>query len=102
MKEIVILDKDMGPAMNAKLDECFCGSVTVGDRGQIVIPAEVRKLLGINAGDRLLVFRHPRNFGLMLSRLATVREMTEELRESLEALVAKADRLETSESEEDQ
>ena len=102
MKEIVIVDKVTGPMLDAKLDECFCGSVTVGDRGQIVIPAEVRKLLGISAGDRLLVFRHPRNFGLMLSRLATVREMTKALRESLEALVAKADGMETSESEEDQ
>ena len=102
MKEMIIVDKDTGPMLDAKLDECFCGSVTVGDRGQIVIPSEVRKLLDINAGDRLLVFRHPRNFGLMLSRLATVREMTEALRESLEALVAKADGMETSESEEDQ
>lgn len=102
MKEIVIVDKHTGHMLDAKLDECFCGSVTVGDRGQIVIPTEVRKLLEINAGDRLLVFRHPRNFGLMLSRLATVREMTEALRESLEALVAKADGMETSESEEGQ
>ena len=31
------------------------GVVTVGDRGQIVIPAEARRIFGINAGDRLMV-----------------------------------------------
>ena len=32
------------------------GAVAVGGRGQIVIPAEVRKLYDIKAGDRLIVF----------------------------------------------
>jgi len=31
------------------------GTVTVGERGQIVIPAEVRKSYRIKAGDRLIV-----------------------------------------------
>ena len=31
------------------------GIVTVGDKGQIVIPAKARKIFGINTGDRLLV-----------------------------------------------
>ena len=31
------------------------GVVTVGDKGQIVIPAKARKVFNINAGDRLLV-----------------------------------------------
>ena len=31
------------------------GAVTVGERGQIVIPAEVRKLYHIKTGDRLIV-----------------------------------------------
>lgn len=33
-----------------------CGSVTVGERGQIVIPAEARSDLGIKQGDKLIVF----------------------------------------------
>ncbi|MEI8176607.1 MAG: AbrB/MazE/SpoVT family DNA-binding domain-containing protein [Candidatus Omnitrophota bacterium] len=32
------------------------GSVTVGERGQIVIPAPLRKALNIKAGDSLVVF----------------------------------------------
>ena len=31
------------------------GLVTVGDKGQIVIPAKARKIFDINPGDRLLV-----------------------------------------------
>ncbi len=33
----------------------FSGMVTVGARGQVVIPKEVRRLLKIKAGDKLIV-----------------------------------------------
>ncbi|MFH0771041.1 MAG: AbrB/MazE/SpoVT family DNA-binding domain-containing protein [Candidatus Omnitrophota bacterium] len=32
------------------------GAVTVGERGQLVIPAELRKALNIKSGDQLMVF----------------------------------------------
>ncbi len=32
------------------------GAVTVGERGQLVIPAEIRKALKIKSGDQLMVF----------------------------------------------
>jgi AbrB family looped-hinge helix DNA binding protein len=32
------------------------GAVTVGERGQLVIPAELRKALKIKAGEQLMVF----------------------------------------------
>ncbi|MCX5713951.1 MAG: AbrB/MazE/SpoVT family DNA-binding domain-containing protein [Candidatus Omnitrophica bacterium] len=32
------------------------GAVTVGERGQLVIPADLRRDLGIKAGDRLMIF----------------------------------------------
>jgi len=34
----------------------FYGSVTVSERGQIVIPADARRDFGIMTGDKLLVF----------------------------------------------
>jgi len=34
----------------------FYGSVTVSERGQIVIPTDARKDFNISAGDKLLVF----------------------------------------------
>ena len=32
------------------------GAVTVGERGQLVIPSELRKALKIKSGDQLMVF----------------------------------------------
>lgn len=37
-------------------DKKFYGSVTVSERGQIVIPVEARRDFKIKTGDRLLVF----------------------------------------------
>ena len=36
----------------------FYGSVTVSERGQVVIPAQARKDFGIEAGEKLLVLGH--------------------------------------------
>jgi AbrB family looped-hinge helix DNA binding protein len=42
--------------MEAQENRKFYGSVTVSERGQIVIPTDARKDLGIKSGDKLLVF----------------------------------------------
>ena len=39
------------------------GTVTVGERGQIVIPAELRKIFGVKSGDRLVAFAKHGMFG---------------------------------------
>ena len=41
--------------MKLKKGKKFYGSVTVSERGQIVIPAEARKDFDIKTGDKLLV-----------------------------------------------
>ena len=42
------------------------GTVTIGERGQIVIPAELRQSFGIKAGDKLFVFTKSEDFiGIM-------------------------------------
>lgn len=56
------------------------GSVTVGDRGQLVVPAPLRKALNIKAGDQLIVFAkldkrvislmHSKDFSKFLERAA--------------------------------
>lgn len=33
-----------------------CGTTTIGERGQVVIPAEIRKQMKLETGDKLLVF----------------------------------------------
>ncbi len=44
----------MGMGLPPKGKHLF-GTVTVGDKGQIVIPAKARKLFHISAGDQLVV-----------------------------------------------
>jgi AbrB family looped-hinge helix DNA binding protein len=45
----------------------FYGSVTVGKRGQVVIPKDARKLLDIKAGDKLVAVSGPPNENKMIS-----------------------------------
>jgi len=45
--------------MNRFQEPKLYGAVSVGERGQIVIPAEVRKLYGIKPGDKVVVFSKP-------------------------------------------
>ncbi len=47
-------EQNLGLALPPKGKHLF-GMVTVGDKGQIVIPAKARKLFNINAGDQLVV-----------------------------------------------
>lgn len=43
----------------------FYGSVTVGERGQVVIPAQARRDHGIAPGDKLIVLGSPDGLALM-------------------------------------
>lgn len=47
-------DQNLGLGLPPKGKHLF-GMVTVGDKGQIVIPARARKLFDISAGDQLVV-----------------------------------------------
>ncbi len=47
-------DENLGMAVPPKGKHMF-GLVTVGDKGQIVIPAKARKLFDISAGDQLVI-----------------------------------------------
>lgn len=59
----------------------FYGAVTVGERGQVVIPAKARKQHALRAGEKLLVFRHPHFHGVVLARLEEVQEVLAELQQ---------------------
>jgi AbrB family looped-hinge helix DNA binding protein len=61
-----------------QFEDAFYGSATVGDRGQIVIPAEARQELGIHPGDKVLIMRHPIHKGLMVFQLNSVKEFLDE------------------------
>ena len=63
------------------LDDLFYGAVTMGERGQVVIPAEARKRHGLRRGDKLLVFRHPHVRGMVLARLDDVQALGDDLQQ---------------------
>jgi AbrB family looped-hinge helix DNA binding protein len=65
----------------ASLEAMFYGSVTVGERGQVVIPAEARKQYGIKPGDKLLAFRSPTGRGLVLVGVDHMRAMMEQMQQ---------------------
>jgi len=50
------------------------GSVTVAERGQVVIPAEARRDLKIGPSTKLLVFSGPDKRGLMFVKAEAVTE----------------------------
>ena len=51
------------------------GSTTVGPRGQVVIPANARKEMGIDAGTTLLVFKAFHGQGLVLLKVDAIEQM---------------------------
>lgn len=60
------------------------GTVKVGDRGQIVIPAQARKELDIQPGDLLFAMSGRNRRGLTLVKADAMRELAEKIMQGLE------------------
>jgi bifunctional DNA-binding transcriptional regulator/antitoxin component of YhaV-PrlF toxin-antitoxin module len=56
------------------IGRCF-GTAVLGPRGQLVIPVEARKELGIDTGSKLLVFGHFGARGLILIKAEAAEEL---------------------------
>lgn len=76
----------------------FCGTATVGERGQIVIPAEARKLLNLKHGDKMLVMSHAHAEGIVLIKIDAMKEFLSKVLEGLR----EADRSESAAAEKNQ
>ena len=50
----------------------FYGAVVLGERGQIVIPAEARRDMKINPGEKLIVLGDPQGSNLMITKAESV------------------------------
>ena len=74
---------DNGSSTEALLENLFYGTVTVGERGQIVIPAEARNKQGIEPGDKLLVFAHPSKGGLAILKMSEIRQFARALQAAM-------------------
>lgn len=59
--------------------------VTVGERGQVVIPAGIRKSFGVAAGDKLVVFARP-DKGVCLVPMSRLPEIQKFLKKKLDAI----------------
>jgi len=65
----------LGHLKDAKL----YGSVTVGERGQVIIPAEARRDFDIKTNSKLLVFTGPNKNVLVFVKGDSVKELLSEI-----------------------
>jgi AbrB family looped-hinge helix DNA binding protein len=61
----------------------FYGSTTVGERGQVVIPAEARRDLNITQGTKLLVFSGHGGDDLVFTRAESMAEFINKAKEMM-------------------
>ena len=74
-------EDNLGFALPPKGKHLF-GMVTVGDKGQIVIPAKARKIFDISPGDNLVVLGDESQ-GLAIMKSEKVLELTEAIRKGI-------------------
>ncbi len=72
----------------------FYGSTTVGERGQIVIPAQLREDMGIKPGDKLIVMKvGPKdNESIMIMPSTALNHMMEMMKRHFEKLMTEAEK----------
>ena len=67
----------------------FYGSTTVGERGQIVLPAKLRKDLEITKGDKLLVMVDPHGSRITLVSPETMNKFLDMMSENINQMKSK-------------
>lgn len=63
----------------------FYGSTTLGEKGQVVIPAEAREALSLEKGEKLLVFGIGKEI-IALAKLSHVEKIAGHLSRQLKAM----------------
>ena len=61
----------------------FYGTVVIGERGQIVIPAEARRELEITPGEKLIVMGNFHGDGLMIIKTKSVAQLLNKFTEQM-------------------
>ncbi len=72
--------------------DAFYGTATIGERGQIVIPADARSDMNLNAGEKVLIMKHPVHAGLMLFKFEAVKEFVDDFQESINKISEQIER----------
>ncbi|HEV7952373.1 MAG TPA: AbrB/MazE/SpoVT family DNA-binding domain-containing protein [Candidatus Saccharimonadales bacterium] len=65
-------------------DKKLYGTATVGTKGQVVIPADAREILGIKSGDRLYVVGSKEGKWIGLIQEEQLRTIIEQLSDNIE------------------
>ncbi len=65
--------------------ERFYGTVTIGERGQVVIPSEAREAMGLKKGEKLLAFGMGHEM-LALTKLSKLEQFEAHLASRLEVI----------------
>ena len=66
-------------------DKEFYGTTTVGEKGQVVIPADAREAMKVSKGEKLLVFGMGNDM-VVLSKLSNFKKLASHLAKRLEAI----------------
>ncbi len=61
----------------------FYGTAVVGERGQIVIPAEARRELEITPGEKLIIMGNLHGDGLMIIKTESMAQMLSKFTEQM-------------------
>jgi len=62
-------------------DRIFYGMVTVSDKGQIAIPIDLRRDLGIETGSKLIVMKRKDYAGIVLLKVERMDKLMDKIRE---------------------
>jgi len=68
-----------------KQEDNFYGTATVGEKGQIVIPAEAREALHIDKGEKMLVFGMGDDM-IVITKLSQVEKFAKHLASKLDRI----------------
>ena len=69
--------------------EHLLGSTVIGERGQVVIPKDIRDRLHLKAGDKLMVMVH-KNGPIMLVPVEQMQRMIRQMSEQMSSLLDKS------------
>ncbi len=78
-------------------EHAFLGTATVGERGQVAIPAEARRAIGIKPGNKLLFFSGPNQSGLHMVKAEELGRLVKHLTNKAQTIEQLINQVETEE-----
>lgn len=70
----------------------FWGAVTVGTKGQVVIPADARETFDIHEGDKILVLSPPGKASLIMVKPEILNQFMRSMQSDVEGMISAYDK----------